>query len=109
MATKLNPRYEGNPPRFAGLIVVIFLVLMYLTTLTSDYYWDGITFALQVEKVAGMERSRSLLFHQNHLFYNALGYAAYELIRALSFSARALYVLQDYQRLCRRGRHRSLL
>lgn len=75
-------------------IVVSAFVLLYLATLTADYYWDGITFALQVETVAKMERGASLLFHQNHLIYNAVGYAAYDLIRALSFPTRALYVMQ---------------
>jgi hypothetical protein len=76
------------------LTIVSALTLLYLATLTADYYWDGITFALQVEKVARMERGASLLFHQNHLFYNALGYVAYALVCSLSVPTRALYVLQ---------------
>lgn len=80
--------------RMTTLIIVTSSVFLYLATLTADYYWDGITFAITVEKVAKMERGASLLFHQNHLFYNALVYAAYDLIRALSFATRALYVLQ---------------
>lgn len=87
-------RYALRPLRTTTLIIVTSLVLLYLATLTADYYWDGITFALQIEKVARMERGASLLFYQNHLFYNALGYVAYDLIRALSFPPRALYVLQ---------------
>src|SRR5258708_2419099 len=80
--------------RITTLITIVSLVLLYLVTLTADYYWDGITFALQIEKVAGMERGASLLFHQNHLVYNALGYVAYDLIRALRVPARALHALQ---------------
>jgi hypothetical protein len=76
------------------LIAVPLLVLLYLATLTADYYWDGITFALQIEKVARMERGASLLFHQNHLLYNGLGYLLYCIPRAFSFPTRALYVLQ---------------
>lgn len=76
------------------VIIAITLALAYLATLTADYYWDGITFALQIEKVARMERGSSLLFHQNHLLYNALGYIAYAFVRASSIPTRALYVLQ---------------
>ena len=46
----------------AGIVTAF--TLFYLATLTSDYYWDGITFALQIEKVARIERSPSVLFHQ---------------------------------------------
>jgi len=66
----------------------------YLATLTADYYWDGITFALQIEKVAKAERGAELLFHQNHLIYNVFGYVLYRITQALGFSIRALQVLQ---------------
>lgn len=94
MLTNIVTRYAVRRLRIMTLIIVTSLGLLYLATLTADYYWDGITFALQVEKVARMERRASLLFHQNHLFYNALGYVAYDLIRALGLPTRALYVLQ---------------
>jgi len=74
--------------------IAILLTLLYLSTLTADYYWDGITFALQIEKVAKMERGASLLFHQNHLLYNVIGFVAYDLLRALSIPVRALFILQ---------------
>jgi hypothetical protein len=76
----------------AGIVTAF--TLFYLATLTSDYYWDGITFALQIEKVASMERSPSVLFHQNLLFYNSVGYLPYYLTRAAGFPLRALYLLQ---------------
>src|SRR5215471_20984724 len=69
-------------------------ILIYLATLTSDYFWDGITFALQIEKVAKGERGMELLFHQNHLLYNAFGYLGYYLARSVNSSIRALTVLQ---------------
>lgn len=80
--------------RQADWIVVVFLAVIYLATLTSDYYWDGITFALQIEKVAKGERGAALLFHQNHLIYNGFGYVLYRITQALGFSIRALQVLQ---------------
>lgn len=86
--------HAATPVRITTLSIVSSLVLVYLATLTADYYWDGITFALHIEKVAAMERGAALLFHQNHLVYDALGYGVYHLIRALSVPARALHVLQ---------------
>ena len=80
--------------RLQTFIIVTSSVFLYLATLTADYYWDGITFALQIEKVARMERGAFLLFHQNHLIYEALGYACYGLMRFLSVPIRALYLLQ---------------
>jgi len=78
----------------ADWLIVVFLALVYSATLTSDYYWDGITFALQIEKVATTERGADLLFHQNHLIYNGFGYMLYRITQAFGFSIRALQVLQ---------------
>lgn len=80
--------------RQADWVIVVFLAVTYLATLTSEYYWDGITFALQIEKVAKAERGAALLFHQNHLIYNGFGYVLYRITQALGFSIRALQVLQ---------------
>jgi hypothetical protein len=74
--------------------IALSLAAIYLGTLTSDYYWDGITFALQIEKVAERSRAPSLLFHQNHLLYTPIGYFAYSVIDALCINLRALYLLQ---------------
>jgi len=72
----------------------VLCAFVYLLTLTSDYFWDGITFALQIEKVARAERHAQLLFHQNHLLYNAFGYLLYNLARTANPNIRALTVLQ---------------
>ncbi|MGA9773180.1 MAG: hypothetical protein WBV94_29385 [Blastocatellia bacterium] len=74
--------------------IIASLIIIYLATLTWDYYWDGITFALQIEKVANDGRAQSLLFHQNHLLYNALGYVFYKSAHALGLGLRALNILQ---------------
>src|SRR5215468_7493278 len=76
------------------LIIGVSLAGLYLATLTSDYFWDGITFALQIEKVARGERAIRLLFHQNHLLYDLFGYALYWPARAIGPGVRALTVLQ---------------
>ena len=76
------------------LVVGAVFSLIYLSTLTTHYFWDGITFALQIEKVADGERSAALLFHQSHLLYNAFGYLLYRAINAVGVHARALTILQ---------------
>jgi len=79
---------------FAPRGIFTLFALIYLATLTSDYFWDGITFALQIEKVAKGERGIALLFHQNHLLYNAFGYLLYTSVRSLGLSVRALTILE---------------
>jgi hypothetical protein len=79
-----------DPPILMGALFLI----IYLSTLTADYFWDGITFALQIEKVADGERSAALLFHQSHLLYNALGYLLYRAVNAVGVPLRALWILQ---------------
>jgi len=80
--------------RYLPAIVFFFVALINLATLTWGYYWDGITFALQIEKVAQGEARVALLFHQNHLLYNALGHLAYRALNVAGLSVRALYLLQ---------------
>lgn len=75
-------------------LIGVSVTLLCLATLTSDYYWDGITFALQIEKVAKGERGAELLFHQNHLLYNSVGYLLYRASLAFGFAVRAINVLQ---------------
>ena len=61
----------------SGLIVfgtALVSAALYIATPTRDYFWDGITFALQIDKAAATGRPE-LLFHQNHLIYNLFGYA----------------------------------
>jgi general stress protein CsbA len=94
MSMKKATGYASRSPRPLPFIIVTFLILLYLATLTADYYWDGITFALQVEKVARMERGAALLFHQNHLLYNGLGYLLYNILHTVGSTVRALYLLQ---------------
>jgi hypothetical protein len=83
-----------NTLRVRTSTIIASFIIVYLATLTWDYYWDGITFALQIEKVADEGRTPSLLFHQNHLLYNALGYLFYKAAHAIGLSIRALTLLQ---------------
>ena len=76
------------------VVIGVSLALIYATTLTADYFWDGITFASDIEKVAKGRGAARLLFHQNHLVYGAVGYVLYCVDRAAGMSVRALAVLQ---------------
>src|SRR5689334_20667520 len=95
-AQKLTPARTLSVLHYISqpLVVGVFFLLVYLSTLTADYFWDGITFALQVEKVADGERPAALLFHQSHLLYNAFGYLLYRAVNAVGVPLRALWVLQ---------------
>ena len=70
------------------------LALIYAMTLTANYFWDGITFASYIEKVAIGKAGADRLFHQNHLLYNVVGYVLYRGAGVAALSARALTVLQ---------------
>jgi hypothetical protein len=70
------------------------LALIYVMTLTANYFWDGITFASHIEKVAIGKDGAARLFHQNHLLYNTIGYVLYRIARGASPTVRALTILQ---------------
>jgi hypothetical protein len=89
-----QPTSPFSAPQWLSITVFLSAGLVYLATLTSDHYWDGITFALQIEKVAKAEARVALLFHQNHLLYNAFGYIAHRATDFFEFDIRALYLLQ---------------
>jgi hypothetical protein len=64
---------------------------IYLLSPTRDFYWDGVAFAIDIEKAAQFPTP---LLHPNHLTYNPLAYGLFELARLLAPSTRALFVLQ---------------
>lgn len=90
---QLTP-FQRLSTRSVTLLIGISVTLLYLATLTSDYYWDGITFALQIEKVAKGESGVGLLFHQNHLLYNSVGYLLYRALHEAGIAVRAVNLLQ---------------
>lgn len=69
-------------------------LLLYLPFLTRTYYWDGVLFALDIERVHQGELPASILFHPNHLLYSGLGYVCYSMLRACGIHLRAITVLQ---------------
>lgn len=80
----------AKPALVAGFLALI----MYVATPTANYYWDGLAFAGKIERVAGTTHSANSLFHQNHLFYNAIGYIFYLVPPVFGITCRALSVLQ---------------
>jgi hypothetical protein len=71
---------------FSALLFFLTLAV-YLLLPIKDFYWDGISFAIDIEKAAA-------LLHPNHLIYNLVGYWLYQALRTSGHTARALYVLQ---------------
>jgi hypothetical protein len=74
-----------------GLLVGTLII--YLSFLTKNYYWDGITFAQTIENAASLNAS---LIHPNHLLYEVLGYILYRVTHAIGIDVRALIVLQVF-------------
>jgi hypothetical protein len=70
-----------------GRYLAALFTLVYLAFPTRQYYWDGVSFAIDIEHAASWRE----LFRVHHLLYNLLGYAEY---RLLGRSVRALYLLQ---------------
>lgn len=81
-----------TPNRTVWLFAPV-ICAVYLLTPTFDYYWDGITFSLQIERVAEGGRS-AMLFHQNHLLYNAIGYSLLTVLREIDSGIRSLPLMQ---------------
>jgi hypothetical protein len=60
---------------------------VYLLFPIKDFYWDGVSFAIDIEKAA-------TLLHPNHLIYNLVGYWFFRALQESGFPVRALFVLQ---------------
>lgn len=78
----------------ARYILPVCTLLLYLPFLTRTYYWDGVLFSLNIERVHRGEVPAAILFHPNHLLYSALGYVLYSALWACRIHLRALTVLQ---------------
>ena len=81
---RLDPWFRGVLFGFAAL---------YLAYPSYVYYFDGVTFAMAVEGVAG-GASPQWLLHPHHLLYNFLAYAAFRGVTAAGAYPRALEVMQ---------------
>lgn len=81
----------SGPERRIAWLIGIGVALVYLLLPTRHYYWDGITFALEIESVG---RLSPTLLHANHLLYNVLGYLPYAALNSLGLDIRAISVMQ---------------
>ncbi len=82
-----------------SLAAIAFLVYSVLPT--KNYYWDGVSFAQNIEQ-AGTIGSASFwtsLVHPNHLLYDMLGYFSWKAVTSLGIGLRAIAVLQGLSML----------
>jgi hypothetical protein len=63
-------------------------LIVYLLFPTKEFYWDGVSFALNIEQANG---NLSSLLRPNHLIYNLTGYFLFELFGE---KVRALFLMQ---------------
>ena len=99
MSSDLHRRVDSNrPPQWEmisrWLVVAVFAV--YAVLPTKNYYWDGVSFAQDIEQ-AGRFGSPSFwlsLIRPNHLLYDSIGYFVWTVLRGLGFEIRAIAVLQ---------------
>jgi hypothetical protein len=63
---------------------------LYLAFPTRNYYWDGVRFAIDIEKNLPF----SALAQPNHLIYELCGAWLYDAFDAIGFPVRALYLMQ---------------
>ena len=101
MTSVANRRNRTTQETFTKLIlqrpavlVTVLALGLYLSTLTAEYYWDGLAFAGQIERVARGDQGIDSLFHRNHLIYNPIVYVFYVIVRSLGLSVRALTIMQ---------------
>jgi hypothetical protein len=87
----LRPVPEWRNAALAGAILLVYAMLP-----TKNYYWDGISFAQNIEQAGGLKTPGfwANLIHPNHLVYNVIGYLVWNAVRGLGFQVRALTVLQ---------------
>jgi hypothetical protein len=74
--------------------VVVFAV--YAVLPTKNYYWDGVSFAQDIEQ-AGRFGAPSFwlsLIRPNHLLYDSLGYVVWIALHSMGLQVRAIAVLQ---------------
>ncbi len=89
----MAPRQPGAARRIPvarvrpAAALALLTAILYASFLTRNYYWDGISFAIEIEHA----QSYRDLFNVHHLLYDFVGYAEYLL---LGRAVRALYLMQ---------------
>src|ERR1017187_1870923 len=87
---KAGCRFPTNVARNrlqGGAVVELLFAFVYLLFPTRNYYWDGVSFAIDIERAQSWRE----LFNVHHLLYNFIGYGEYQL---LGSRVRALYLMQ---------------
>src|SRR5208283_2678953 len=76
------------------LAVVVFTT--YAVLPTQNYYWDGVSFAQDIEQAGGFGSPSfwHSLIRPNHLLYDSVGYVVWIALRSLGLQFRAITVLQ---------------
>lgn len=88
-----EPRMQSRPSAFLSRWRALPLglpLLLYLALPTRGFYWDGVAFAIDIEK----RRPAASLVHPNHLIYSLWGAWIYKLTGLAGIHARALFILQ---------------
>lgn len=82
---------EWASAALAGAILIVYAVLP-----TKNYYWDGVSFAQNIEQAGGLNSPIfwTSIIHPNHLIYNSIGYLVWHAVLGLGFHVRAIAVLQ---------------
>lgn len=89
--TNLQASGDNNFGWRKFLPVVAGVLLIYLLYPTKNFYWDGIYFSSIIEDAPALDVS---LLHPNHLFYNVVGYLAYQAAHLFGWQIRAVYLLE---------------
>ncbi len=73
------------------LFLLLFIpLILYVALPTRDYYWDGVGFAVNIEK----QHTAASLLYPSHLLYNLWGDWLYRLSDLLGFHVRSLFLMQ---------------
>ena len=73
-----------------GLLIFFAVLIVYLSFPTKNYYWDGLSFAQDIED----GNAGPWYLHPNHLLYSPLGQQLWLAANAAGLNLRALTVLQ---------------
>ncbi|MBX5495242.1 MAG: hypothetical protein IRZ15_07890, partial [Bryobacteraceae bacterium] len=83
-----------NSPRVGCLALGLALLMLglYLGCPTKQYYWDGVAFAIDIEKTETVWSWP--LAHPNHLLFTLASNALHKALLALGLHTRALFTMQ---------------
>lgn len=75
------------------------VVFVYLAFLTHSYFWDGVLFSYEIEKVYAGAQPWTSLPHANHLLYSLFGWVLYAAAQLCRLHIRAITLLQIWNAL----------